>query len=75
MTVVMRLYESSTKRRLEDKVWKVGDMAMKIIGLVVYTVAWAKAYLRIAVWLQQTWAENWGLCPFFRGGERSWVSI
>ena len=21
-----------------------------------------------AVWPQQTWAENWGLCPFFGGG-------
>jgi len=22
-----------------------------------------------AVWPQQTWAENWGLCPLFEGGE------
>jgi len=25
-----------------------------------------------AVWLQQTWAENWGLYPLFGG---SWVSM
>ena len=36
--------ESSTKLRLDDKVWKVGKMAMKIIGLVVYNVACAEAY-------------------------------
>jgi len=36
--------ESSKKLRLEDKVWKVGKMAMKIMGLVVYNVACAKAY-------------------------------
>jgi len=22
-----------------------------------------------AIWPQQTWAENWGICPFFLGGE------
>ena len=38
--------ESSAKWRLEDKVWKVGNMAMKIMALVVYNVAWAEAYLR-----------------------------
>jgi len=38
--------ESSAKWRLEDKVWKVGTMAMKIMALVVYNVAWAEAYLR-----------------------------
>ena len=27
-----------------------------------------------AFWPQQTWAENWGLCPFFGWGE-SWVPI
>ena len=26
-----------------------------------------------AVWPQQKWAENWGLCPFL--GKESWVSI
>ena len=26
-----------------------------------------------AVWSQQIWAENWGLCPFLKGG--SWVHI
>ena len=31
-------------RRLEDKVWKVGNMATKIMGLVMYNVAWAEAY-------------------------------
>jgi len=25
-----------------------------------------------AIWPQQTWAKNWGLCPFFGG---SWVPI
>ena len=30
----------------EDKVWKVGNMATKIMGLVVYNVALAKAYVR-----------------------------
>jgi len=34
------------KLRLEDKVWKVGNMATKIMGLVVYNVALAKAYVR-----------------------------
>jgi len=38
--------ESSAKWRLEDKVWKVGNMAKTIMGLVVYNVAWAEAYLR-----------------------------
>ena len=31
---------------VEDKVWKVGNMAMKIMELVVYSVAWPEAYLR-----------------------------
>jgi len=30
---------------VEDKVWKVGNMATKIMRLVVYNVAWAEAYL------------------------------
>jgi len=29
----------------KDKVWKVGNMAMKIMGLVVHNVTWAEAYL------------------------------
>jgi len=37
---------SSAKWRLEDKVWKVGNMATKIMGLVVHNVAWNEAYLR-----------------------------
>jgi len=37
--------ESSAKWRLQDKVWKVGNMAMKIMVLVVQSVAWAEAYL------------------------------
>jgi len=48
------------------------------MGLVVYNVAWAEAYLRTkwhlvpsAVWPQQTWAKNWGLCSF----EGSWIPI
>jgi len=28
------------------RVWKVGNMATKIMKLVVYNVAWAEAYLR-----------------------------
>ena len=35
--------ESNAEWRLQDKVWKVGNMAMKIMGLVVYNVAWAEA--------------------------------
>ena len=23
--------------------------------------------IHLAVWLQRTWAENWGFCPFLRG--------
>jgi len=30
----------------QTTVWKVGDMATKIMGLVVYNVAWVEAYLR-----------------------------
>jgi len=55
-------------------VWKVGNMAMKITGLVVHNVAWAEAYLRTKWHLDPSSclastdrAENWGLCPF--GGE------
>jgi len=38
--------ESSAKWRLEDKVWKAGNMATKIMGLVVYNITWVEAYLR-----------------------------
>jgi len=29
----------------EDKVWKVGNVVMKIMALVVYSVTWTEAYL------------------------------
>ena len=31
--------DTNAKWRLEDKVWKVGNVATKIMGLVVYNVA------------------------------------
>jgi len=37
---------SSAKWQLENTVWRVGNTATKIIGLIAYNVAWAKAYLR-----------------------------
>jgi len=30
--------------------------------------------IHAAVWPQRTWAENWGLCPFW-GRRESWVPI
>jgi len=44
---------------VEDKVWKVGNMAMKTMGLVLYNVAWAKAYNRTKWQL-----ESWSIQPF-----------
>ena len=51
--------QSSAKWRLEDKVCKVGNMATKIMGLVVYNVAWSKAYLHIKCHL-----DSWSIQPF-----------
>jgi len=46
-------------------------------GVPPYKVAWAEGGLtpyqlsgiliHAAIWLQQIWAENWGLCPFGEG--------
>ena len=43
-------------------------------GCLSNNVAWTEAYLLTkwilihpAVWRQQTWSENWGLCPLFEG--------
>jgi len=48
---------------------------------ILQNAAWAEAYLvpsdiliHPAVWPQQTWSENWGLCPFL-GGRGSRVPI
>ena len=38
----------------EDKVWKVGNVVMKIMALVVYSVTWTEAYL----------CTKWHLAPF-----------
>jgi len=46
---------------------------------IQHKVAWAEAQLYIpsymlihaAIWPQQIWAENWGLCPFGEGGAGS----
>jgi len=42
------------KMTFEDKVWKVGNNAMKIMGLVAYNVTWAEAYHR----------TKWNLDPY-----------
>jgi len=48
--------------RGRDKVWKVGNVAMKITGLVVNNVAWVEAYLRTKWHFDSSMPR--GLCPF-----------
>ena len=65
------------KRRLEDKVWKVGNMAMKIMELVVYNVAYLRTKWhhdpssRLAT-IDMGRELGWGAVPIFRG---SWIPI
>jgi len=67
---------SSAKWRLEDKVSKIGNMAKKIIGSLVYNVVWAEAYLHTKRHLDPSShlatidisrKEEGLLCPFWRG--------
>jgi len=55
---------------------KVGIMAMKIMGLAVYSVAWAKVFYLRTKWhldpssrlAQQSWAKIGGYSAPFGGG-------
>jgi len=67
--------ESSAKWWLEDKVWKVGNMATKIMGLAVYNVAGyltTKWHLDPSSSLAATdMGQNWGECCATFGGDES----
>ena len=65
--------ESSRKWRLEDKVWKVGNIATNITVLVVYHLGRGLPLYQVACWSIQLFGHNRHgrkvgvLCPFLGG--------